>query len=315
MDESHGQQPTSGGRTAATIGGLAALAVWSMTVAIARSMSESLGTLTGPALAMGAGGIIALAVSWVRGCSPAAMLRLPRKYLFGCGGLFAAYMFFMYAAIGWAPNRSTAVVVGLVNYLWPTLTVVFSIPLLRRRARWPAAVGCVAAVAGTAVAVLGGEQFQWRDVGAGGTTGLVVLLLAGGAAVTWALYSNLVKLWGRPDAGAVPLFLLASAVLLGLLRLGRHEETVWTLRAFREFCVIAVATSALAYVLWERGMRRGNHLLLSVASYLTPIAATGIAAAYLKVRPGWGLVVGCILVTGGALICRFSIQEGNHGAC
>lgn len=294
---------------AATAGGLAALVIWSTTVAVARSMAESLGVLTGAALATGAGGAAALVFSWLRGRPPKAMLALPPKYLLGCGGLFVVYEVCLFAGLGWAPNRSATLVVGLLNYLWPVLTVLLSIPILERRARWPAAVGCLLAVAGTAAAVLRGQQVPWQRLAQGGPALIGPLLLGAAAGVTWALYSNLVKRWGRPEGGAVPLFLLASGAALGLLRLARGETTTWTAKAAGELCLIAVAQSALAYPLWEAGMRRGRHLLLSLASYFVPVASLSIAAAYLWVRPGAGLIVGCVLVTGGAVICKYSVAD------
>ena len=304
----------TGGRRGATAGGLLALVIWSTTVAAARAMTESLGPMAGAAMALGLGGVLAAAVSSLRGVSPAAMLRLPPKYLLGCGGLFVAYMVCFYAAVGWAPNRPAALVVGLLNYLWPTLTVLLSVPLLGRRARWPALIGCAAAVCGTAMAVLDNPDFSWRRLQQAGGAAVWPLLFAAAAAVAWALYSNLARRWGRPDAGAVPLFLMASAAALGLLRLASDETTNFRPRAVCEMLFIAGCQALLAYVLWERAMRRGNQLLVSLASYFVPIASTAVAAGYLAVWPGPGLIAGCCLVAAGAVICKYSVHEPDGAA-
>ena len=135
-------------------------------------------------------------------------------------------------------------------------------------------------------------------------------MLAACGAVAWALYSNLVKRWGRADLGAVPMFLAASAAVLCGLRLALPAETTqWNPPAVAAVCILATCQAAAAYVLWERGMRGGDHLLLSLASYFTPIASTAIAAVCLWVRPGAGLIVGCVLVTAGALLCRYSLSD------
>jgi drug/metabolite transporter (DMT)-like permease len=310
-------EPISDRRFTATVGGLAALAIWSTTVGIVRGVTESLGATTGPALAMAAGGIVALGVAWLRGRSPLSMLRLPRKYLLGCGGLFVAYELCFMAAVGWAPDRTTVLVVGLLNYLWTVMTVVLSVPILGRRARWPLAAGCVVAAAGTVLAAVGTLPFDWAQLRRSGAAVVAPILLATVGAVLWGAYSNFTRRWGprRGRDGAVPLFLLAAGIALGLLRLTSAERTEWTLKAGLELTVLAVAQSAVAYVLWDAGMRRGNHLLLSLASYFLPVASTLVAAVYLGVRPGAGLIAGCVLVTGGALICRYSIVEGPEGAC
>ena len=101
MTEASVEQPAS---RPATAGGFAALIIWCTTVAVARSMAESLGVLTGAALATGAGGAAALVAGWLRGRRPGTMLRLPRKYLLGCGGLFVAYEVCLFAGLGWAPQ-------------------------------------------------------------------------------------------------------------------------------------------------------------------------------------------------------------------
>ncbi len=308
--EPHLAGSTSQRRLHATFGGLGALAIWSTTVGIVRGVTESLGMATGAALAMGLGGLAALLVSWVRGRGPGSMLRLPRKYLLGCGGMFVAYELCFLTAVGLSPNRMTVLAVGLVNYLWAVMTVVLSVPILHRRARWPLAAGCVVAVAGMAVAVVGTFPLDWAQLRRSGPGIALPLALALVGAVLWGAYSNFTRRWGSREGrdGAVPLFLLATGAALALLTLVRDERTVWTTKAAAELAVLAIAQSAIAYVLWDAGMRKGNHLLLSLASYFLPLAATAVAAVYLQVTPGAGLIAGCALVTAGALICRWSIS-------
>jgi len=298
-----------GNETASTLGGLFALLLWSTTVATARSLSEALGPITAAILATGTGGVVSLLAARAQGLRASAMLHLPRKYLLGCGALFALYMACIYAAIGWAPNRSSALLVGLINYLWPALTVVLSIPILKNRSSWWILPGCLAALGGAAAAILGDKGFSLLELRQTGRQLVAPLALAAVAAVAWALYSNLARRWGRATLGAVPLFLLASAAVLLPARIASNEQSVWTLRSVLELLFIATGPMATAYVLWERGMRRGNHLLLALVSYFMPIASIALAAAYLRVRPGANLLAGCVLVAAGAVICKMSIRE------
>ncbi len=199
-------------------------------------------------------------------------------------------------------------------FFWPALTVVLSVPILHRRARWTLALGCVLAVAGTVIVVLGSGQFRWDSIRRAGPGILAPLALALAAGVLWALYSNLVKRWGRSGYGAIPLFLLASAGALALLRLKGAEEPAWSGRAVLELCILAVFPAAIAYTLWENGMRRGNHLLLSLISYSLPITSTAFAAAYLRFPLGGNLIIGCLLITAGALVCKYSLTEEGEPA-
>lgn len=294
----------------ATAQGVAALALWATTVGVSRSLAETAGALTGAGAALAAGGALSLAFAFSRGRGLGAMVRLGARYLLGCGALFVGYMTCLYAAIGLAPDRPTALVVGLLNYLWPPLMVAFSVPLLGQPARGPWLVlGCALALLGTAVAVLGAGAGGWSAGGDGRS--VAALALAACAGVLWALYSNLARRWGPPvgtQAGdAVPLFLLASAGALFALRLALPEHGAWTPRAIVELTALAIGPMALAYSLWERGVRSGDHGLLGLASYFMPIASLGLASGYLGVVPSAPLAAGCALVVAGAIVSRWSL--------
>jgi hypothetical protein len=62
-------------------------------------------------------------------------LRLPKRYLFGCGALFVSYEVALYLAVGLSVSDQQVLVVGLINYLWPALILLTAIPILRYRAR------------------------------------------------------------------------------------------------------------------------------------------------------------------------------------
>ena len=293
----------------ATAAGLAALLIWSASVALMRGVSESVGLLTGPALASLIGGALALAWMRLRGGRVSDMLRLPPKYLYGCGALFVACNVGLYLAVGACADRSQTLVVALVNYLWPVLTVALSVPILGRKARSFLPWGCLVAVAGTAVALLGGSPRLSAGFGFWATgRGLFALAMGLVAAVSWGLYSNLARLWGDPESGAVPLFALATAAALGLLLLLRPETPRWGLRAILEVATLGVASLMAAYALWDLGMRRGDHAFLGVCSYFVPVSSTLFSSLYLGVRPGWNVLTGCVLVAAGALLSSRALR-------
>ena len=55
-----------------------------------------------------------------------------RLYLLGCGALFVFYTVAVYLAVGLCRDREQLLEIALVNYLWPALTMVLSIPILRK---------------------------------------------------------------------------------------------------------------------------------------------------------------------------------------
>jgi drug/metabolite transporter (DMT)-like permease len=127
--------------------------------------------------------------------------------------------------------------------------------------------------------------------------------------VSWGLYSNFARKWaGQAESGAVPLFLLASGIVLAAIRPAFAEHSHWQLRAVLELLFLALVPSLLGYVFWDVAVRKGRMMLVVSASYVIPLLSTIISCAYLRVAPGVWLWVGCALVIGGAVICKFSVS-------
>jgi drug/metabolite transporter (DMT)-like permease len=215
----------------------------------------------------------------------------------------------LYVAIGAAANRLQVLEVGLVNYLWPSLTLVMAVPILRRRARATLIPGCLLAFGGVLLAALQvGES--WQVFAANLERNWIPYLLALVASVCWALYSNLTRRWAREaQSGATPLFLLASGLVLAGLRLSFPETTQWTSQSVLELGYMVVFPTILAYAFWDIAMRRGNMILVASLSYLTPLLSIIIGSAYLEVGTGWYLWAGCVLVIAGSLVCKLSVEE------
>jgi len=293
----------TGGLDRDTILGLAAILLWSATVALARSLAERLGPLTaGAAVYLGAGACLGGQLLATER-SFRALRGLPRRYVWGCGALFVLYTLTLFLALGLAADRRQTLEVGLLNYLWPALTILFSLVLLGRRASLALIPGTLLALYGIVLVLTPDTAVSGGALAAGfrsnpGAYGLGIV-----AAVTWALYSNLTRRWAEPDtgAGAVLLFVLATGLAFWLLRLLRPESGAWGIRAAAEAAVLALAT-ALAYVFWDRAMRAGDVVLVASCSYLTPFFSTVVSSLYLGVWPGASLWLGCGLIIAGSLV-------------
>ena len=98
-----------------TGGGLLALVLWSATIAVARSLSEQLGPLTAGAAVYLIAGLLCLVHLARSKTSLTQLLRLPRKYLLGCGFLFALCNVALFLAVGLAKDREQVLEIGLVN--------------------------------------------------------------------------------------------------------------------------------------------------------------------------------------------------------
>jgi drug/metabolite transporter (DMT)-like permease len=289
--------------------GLIAILFWSTTIAFSRSLTEQLGTLTTAALIYTLAGLIGLTYCSLQPGGVNQLRCLPRIYLIGCGALFVAYIAALYLAVGLSATRVQVLVVGLINYLWPGLSLVFSIPVLGNRARPLLPVGVILALAGIWLATTAGDplilQTLFQDQNALLPYGLALF-----AAICWGLYSNLSRRWAaNNDGGAVPLFLLSSGILLGVFRLVTPEATHWSLSAGLELVYMAILPGMLAYILWDIAVRKGEIILVASLSYLTPLLSTMFSTLILDVRPNITLWLGAGLVIGGAVLCKVSILE------
>jgi drug/metabolite transporter (DMT)-like permease len=295
----------------ATLAGLAAILLWSTSVALGRSIAEQVGPLNAGAAVYCFGGVAM--VVWQAARRPAvlpAMLHLPPGYLLGCGGLFVFYTATFFLALGLAENAAQTLVVGLVNYLWPVLTVVLSIPILKARARWLLWPGTVVAVVGVVSVVISGQGVTLSSLPATFAASQGAFGFALAAAISWALYSNLARRCaGASAVGAVPLFVLASGLVLLAVRVLRPEAGVWSPRVLAETGFMGLNV-AISYACWDKAMRQGNMLLVAACSYLTPLLSTLACLAYLKVVPAPGLWLGCLALVAGSLASWHAVDDG-----
>jgi len=291
-----------------TFQGILAILLWGSTLGFSRSLTEKLGTLTAASCIFLLAGCLSCAYVVFSG-GFGRIIRLSGTYIIGCGALFVVYMVSLYVAIGTAASRLQVLEVGLVNYLWPALTLLLAVPILKNRASVTLIPGCLLAFGGVLLAATG-VGVSW-DVFVGNLKGgWSPYMFAFVAAACWALYSNLARRWaGEAESGAVPLFLLGSALTLVTLRFAFPEATDWTRQSVLELAYMAVFPTVLAYAFWDAAVRRGNMILVASLSYLTPLLSIIIASVYLGVGTGWNLWVGCILVVVGSLTCRLSVKE------
>jgi drug/metabolite transporter (DMT)-like permease len=219
------------------------------------------------------------------------------------------YIVCLYLAIGSASTRSDVLAVGLINYLWPGLSLVFSIPILGKRGNILLPIGILIALTGIWLATTSTQSISsggfFRNVGSAAP-----YLLAFIAAIAWGLYTNLSRKWaGDHDGGAVPLFLLASGAVLAFIRIFHPETTTWTVQASLQLAYMALFPGMLAYVLWDLAVRKGSIILLVSLSYITPLLSTMISAVLLQTLPGPMMWLGALLVIAGAVICKLSITD------
>lgn len=289
--------------------GIFAILLWSTTVGLGRSLSEQLGPIRAAGAVFFAAGAVSCIPLLLSGRAFERVKRIPRLYLLGCGALFLLYQLSLFLAIGMARDRAQVLEVGLINYLWPGLTILFSLLLLGKRATWFLLPGTALAFGGEFLVLSQGRTFSAGEMSLNLRGNPAAYTFALVAAISWGLYSNLARRWAGPksDEGA-SLFMLGTGVAFSILGLGGDGGSMWTGHVLTEVLFLGLAT-AVSYVLWDIAMRKGDVVLVAAFSYFTPLFSTLVSSMYLEVEAGLHLWLGCLFIITGSLISWRSVSD------
>ncbi|MCA6954318.1 aromatic amino acid DMT transporter YddG [Pectobacterium polaris] len=287
----------------ATLTGLLAIVLWSTSVGLIRSLTEALGPIGGAAMIYSTSTLCLLAFYGLP-----RIKTLPRIYLFAGGTMFVCYEIFLSLSIGLADSRMQAIEIGMINYLWPSLTVFFSLFINQQKSRfllWPG----LALSLGGIVWIMKGEsdwtpELLWNNI----LANPLAYSLAFSAALTWALYCNITKRYGQGKSGVSLFFFVSSLVLWIQYAFSAEGAISLTLPSSLQLLFMGTST-ALAYSVWNIGIQHGNLTLLATASYFTPVLSTLLAALWLNITPAISFWQGVAMVTAGSLLCWYATRS------
>lgn len=288
--------------------GLGALLVWSTSFAVGRSVTEGLGMYNAAMAIYGIGGLAGVFWLLATGRFRRLVAREKAIPLAVCGFLYVTYITAYFLTLGTATTRAQLLEASLVNYLWPTLTALFSVWLLRVRASWLLLVGLSLATLGVALTLTPDLGQCWTSMRANVTANPRPYGCALYCGISWGLYSVLSRKWAEQvDGKAVFLFSLVTGIVFAGLALAFPHQPHWTPRLMGELAFMVICINA-AYLLWGLAIQGGNMMVLVLASFFTPVLSTLLTVLYLHVAPHAGLWVGCGLVVAGSFLCNRAIR-------
>ncbi|APC12161.1 aromatic amino acid DMT transporter YddG [Providencia rettgeri] len=288
---------------AATFYGVISILLWSTMVGLIRSVSENFGPVGGVALVYTIGSIVLVLVMGVP-----KIKQYPKRYLFWGTILFVCYELCFVLALGLANSRQQAIELGMVNYLWPSLTIALAVFFNRQRFTLLLAIGLILACMGLVWVISGDQPLSINAVLANIQSNPLCYFLAFSGAIIWSFYSNVTKRISGGNNGMVLFFILTSIGLWVLYFFSSPTPFIITSQSISLLVVAAIATGG-ANALWTLAVIKGNVAFLGTLSYFTPVISTAFASVLLSTALTFSFWQGVFMVTVGSIVCFWATRQ------
>lgn len=290
-------------RKRATLIGLVAILLWSTMVGLIRSVSEGLGPVGGAAMIYTVSGLLCLATVGFPDIK-----RFSKGYLIAGSVLFVSYEMCLALSLGFAATRSQAIEVGMVNYLWPSLTILFAILFNGQKSTLWVIPGLAISLQGVGW-VLGGENgLHVHDIMLNIVSSPLSYGLAFAGAFIWAAYCTVTSRYARGQNG-ITLFVLLTALSLWVkYAVSDQPEMVFSVPVVVKLLMCGVALG-FGYAAWNIGILHGNVTVLAAVSYFTPVLSAALAAIMLSSPLSFSFWQGALMVCAGSLLCWYATRK------
>jgi drug/metabolite transporter (DMT)-like permease len=286
----------------ATLIGLIAILLWSAIVGLIKSVSEGFGPVGGAALIYTCSAILLIFTVGLP-----KIRQFPPSYLILGSILFVCYELCLSLSLGFTHNGRQAIEVGMVNYLWPSLTILLTVIVTRQKTSPLIIPGVLIAIIGIG-RVLGGDQgFSVNEMTRNVMDNPLSYGLAFSGAVIWAIYCVVTKLIAKGNNGITLFFILTALTLWVKFLTSPQPDFILSWKAWISLLLAAIAMG-FGYAAWNVGILHGNVTILAAASYFIPIISAVLAAFILSSQLTMAFWQGTAMVSLGSLICWWSTR-------
>jgi len=298
----------------ATLLGFFSILIWSTVIAFSRSLTESLGTLNTAFFVLFFSGIFIFLLLWLRKKKfPIDNLKnLSFSYFIKVGIFFVIYMILFYLAVGEAQTRKEAIIIGLINYLWPGLVFLFAVIILKKKANYFLLIsGILLCAIGTFISFSLNNSLSFSEFMDSLSINILPYIFIFIAAISWAIYSNMTRKFRiEKNIIYISIFFFVSSfgVLLLIFIKGHLPYLALNSKNFLELCYLIVFPSALAYLFWDIAMKSGKKDLVVSFSFFIPLISTLISSHYLNVKIELSFWIAATLIVIGAVLCKKSLS-------
>jgi len=286
----------------ATLIGLIAILLWSAIVGLIKSVSEGFGPVGGAALIYSCSAVLLLfTIGFPK------IQKFPLSYLIIGSVLFVCYELCLSLSLGFTHNGRQAIEVGMVNYLWPSMTILLAVMVNRQKTSPLIIPGVMLAIVGIG-RVLGGDGgFSLTEMSNNVMDNPLSYGLAFSGAVIWAIYCVVTQRIAQGNNGITLFFILTALTLWVKYLTSPQPEFVLSWHAWISLLLAAMAMG-FGYAAWNVGILHGNVTVLAAASYFIPIISAVLAAFMLDSHLTLAFWQGTAMVSLGSLICWWSTR-------
>lgn len=288
----------------ATLIGFSAILLWSSIVGLIKGVSENLGATGGAAMIYTVASVLLLiTVGFPK------LKTFSRAYLLWGSVLFVSYELCLSLSIGYSHSARQAIEVGMVNYLWPSFTILSAIVFNKQKSTLLILPGFFIAIFGICW-VLGGDQgLDMSSMFSNVQQNPLSYGLAFAGAVIWAAYCTVTQQLAAGQNGITLFFMLTALTLWGKYGFSATSHEMVFSSATMIYLALAACAMGFGYAAWNVGILHGNVTLLAGASYFIPVFSAALAALLLNTPLPTSFWQGAGLVCLGSVLCWQATRE------
>jgi drug/metabolite transporter (DMT)-like permease len=224
------------------------------------------------------------------------------RYLLFGSALFASYEVLFSLSFGWANNRTQAIEVSIVNYLWPALTVLFATLFSQTKPSIFLYPSMLIAFSGVVLSLSEEDNLSFSGWLMHINDNPTVYVMALVGAFIWAGYCILTKKQ-KKNGNLITVFFMVTSLVLWIKFLTSESNQLTLSGTGMGLLLISAGIMAGGYALWNVAIVGGNMVFLATLSYFVPVLSAFLSSITLAVVLPNMFWLGAIMVTIGSLMC------------
>ena len=231
-----------------------------------------------------------------------------RSYLFWASVFFVGCELCLSLSVGFAQNARQAVEIGMVNYLWPTFTIVGAVYFNKQPSKWWIGIGFVLSFFGIATVLGGDGGLSLSGIYHNVRTNPAGYLMALADALFWAAYCTLTARVKAEGSSVGFFFMLVSLLLWAEYFIGGTHSLNFDAESVG-YALAAASCMGLGYAVWNIGISRGNMTVLAGASYFIPVFSALVSSFVISAPLSVQFWQGAGMVCAGSVVCWLATRR------